>query len=44
VIPRHIYEHAATAVVVPTFGYVDPERHIVTDLAALITPWYEYRP
>ncbi|WP_062998701.1 hypothetical protein [Nocardia jinanensis] len=38
VIAQHVYEHNALAVVVPGFEHVDPVRHVITDLAALITP------
>lgn len=42
VIAQHIYEHNAGAVIVPGFEHVDSVRHIVTDLAALITPMCVY--
>ncbi len=42
VIAQHIYEHNAGAVIVPGFEHVDSVRHIVTDLAALITPMCIY--
>ncbi|WP_328396833.1 hypothetical protein [Nocardia sp. NBC_00416] len=35
---RHVGEHDARAVVVPGFEQADAVRHLVTDLAALITP------
>jgi hypothetical protein len=38
VIAQYVYEHNALAVVVPGFEHADPVRHIITDLAALITP------
>ncbi|WP_245665449.1 hypothetical protein [Nocardia sienata] len=38
VIAQHVYEHNALAVVVPGFEHADPVRHVITDLAALITP------
>lgn len=42
IIAQHIYEHRAAAVVVPNFAHVDAVRHIVTDLAELITPMRTY--
>lgn len=42
VIAQNIYEHDASAVVVPSFAHVDRDRHIVTGLAALITPVQVY--
>lgn len=42
IVAQHIYEHAATAVVVPGFEHAEPIRHVVTDLAALITPMCLY--
>ncbi|MEU1983421.1 hypothetical protein [Nocardia sp. NPDC019395] len=38
VIAQHVYEYSAAAIVVPTFAHADRERHMITDLAALITP------
>ncbi|AVH25020.1 hypothetical protein IU412_24440 [Nocardia cyriacigeorgica] len=35
---QHLGDHAATAVVVPTFEHAEPYRMIVTELADLITP------
>jgi len=42
VITGHIHEHNAAAVVVGGFEHVDMVRHIVTDLAVLITPMQVY--
>ncbi|MEU4314369.1 hypothetical protein [Nocardia sp. NPDC024068] len=42
VIAQHVYEHNAAAVVVPGFEHADSVRHVVTDLAALITPMWIY--
>lgn len=42
VIAQHVYEHRAAAVVVPGFEHADTVRHVVTDLAALITPMQVY--
>ncbi|WP_231856066.1 hypothetical protein [Nocardia cyriacigeorgica] len=42
VVRQHIVEHGAAAVVVPGFEHVDCLRHVVTDLAALITPMQVY--
>lgn len=42
VIAQHIYEHNACAVIVPGFEHADSVRHVVTDLAALITPMGVY--
>ncbi|WP_249357765.1 hypothetical protein [Nocardia cyriacigeorgica] len=40
---QHLGDHAATAVVVPTFEHAEPYRRIVTELADLITPVGFYR-
>lgn len=40
---QHLGDHAATAVVVPTFEHAEPYRMIVTELAVLITPVRVYR-
>lgn len=39
---RHVAEFRAVAVVVPGFEHADPVRHVVTEVAALVTPmvWY----
>lgn len=37
-IARHLDEFTAAAVVTPGLEHVDPVRHVVTDLAALVTP------
>lgn len=42
VVAQHVYEHNAKAVVVPGFEHADAVRHIITDLAALITPMHAY--
>ncbi|MFE3446048.1 hypothetical protein ACFXNW_23720 [Nocardia sp. NPDC059180] len=42
VVRQHIYEFSAVAVVVPGFEHVDSVRHVVTELAALITPMQLY--
>ncbi|WP_245547109.1 hypothetical protein [Nocardia brevicatena] len=35
-----VMEHDAQAVVVPSFEHIDPLRHLITDIAALVTPMY----
>ncbi|VFB00889.1 hypothetical protein [Nocardia cyriacigeorgica] len=40
---QHVGDHAATAVVVPTYEHAEAYRMIVTELAALITPVRFYR-
>ncbi|NEW30130.1 M20 family metallopeptidase [Nocardia cyriacigeorgica] len=35
---QHITEHSAAAVVVLSFGHADAVRHMITGVAALITP------
>ncbi|MFQ6226740.1 hypothetical protein [Nocardia sp. NPDC002869] len=42
VIAQHVYEHNASAVIVPGFEHADSVRHVITDLAALITPMCVY--
>ncbi|MFD4407411.1 hypothetical protein ACFWPH_32055 [Nocardia sp. NPDC058499] len=42
VIAQHIYEHDATAVIVPGFEHADSVRHVITELAALVTPMQTY--
>lgn len=42
IVASAILEHTVRAVVVPTFEHADSVRHIVTDLAALITPMCHY--
>lgn len=42
VIAQHVYEHNASAVVVPGFEHADSVRHVITELAALITPMCVY--
>lgn len=42
VVAQHVYEHRAAAVVVPGFEHADTVRHVVTDLAALVTPMQVY--
>lgn len=42
VIAQHLYEHSASAVVVPSLEHAASSRHAVTDLAALITPMQVY--
>lgn len=42
VIAQNLYEHNVDAVVVPGFEHADRERHVVTDLAALVTPMQVY--
>ncbi len=37
-----VAEHEAEAVVVPGFEHADAVRHVVTDLAALVTPVQVY--
>ncbi|WP_280439758.1 hypothetical protein [Nocardia cyriacigeorgica] len=39
---RHLDDHAATAVVVPTYEHAEPYRTVITDFAALITPMRTY--
>lgn len=41
-VAQHLYEHAATAVIVPSFEHAATIRYAVTDLAALITPMQVY--
>ncbi|MEU1522397.1 hypothetical protein ABZ413_09375 [Nocardia rhamnosiphila] len=42
VIAQNVYEHTASAVIVPGFEHADSVRHVITDLAALITPMCVY--
>lgn len=42
IVASAIIEHNVRAVVVPTFEHADSVRHIVTDLAALVTPMCHY--
>lgn len=39
-----VMEHAAAAVVVPSFEHADAVRHAITDIAALVTPMRIYPP
>ncbi|MFE3442454.1 hypothetical protein ACFXNW_05435 [Nocardia sp. NPDC059180] len=39
---QHLGDHAATAVVVPTYEHAEPYRMIITELATLITPMRTY--
>ncbi|HLS78248.1 MAG TPA: hypothetical protein VK083_15810 [Nocardia sp.] len=41
-VARHVAEFGAVAVVVPGFAHADPVRHVVTDVAALVTPMAVY--
>ncbi|WP_067860474.1 hypothetical protein [Nocardia shimofusensis] len=41
-VARHVAEFEAVAVVVPSFEHADPVRHVVTDVAALVTPMAVY--
>ncbi|WP_040794751.1 hypothetical protein [Nocardia higoensis] len=41
-VARHVAEFEAVAVVVPGFEHADPVRHVVTDVAALVTPMAVY--
>ncbi|MGW1739627.1 hypothetical protein ACWCPQ_12540 [Nocardia sp. NPDC001965] len=38
IIAGAVMEHAAAAVVVPSFEHADSARHAITDVAALVTP------
>ncbi len=42
IVASAVIEHNVSAVVVSTFEHADSVRHIVTDLAALITPMCHY--
>ena len=42
IVASAVIEHNANAVIVPSFEHADSVRHIVTDLAALVTPMCHY--
>lgn len=41
-VARHVAEFRAVAVVVPGFEHADAVRHVVTEVAALVTPMAVY--